>query len=94
MAAAEAEAVVLTADRAEAETDELRTALGAPGDGFLKMVRREGYRWEGDVQVEAAETPRAPSSVAPSEGPRFRLVLEDRDVHLLEGPNIIGRDPD
>jgi DNA polymerase-3 subunit delta' len=33
VAAAEAEAVVLTADRAEAETEELRTALGAGGSG-------------------------------------------------------------
>ncbi|OBJ06191.1 DNA polymerase III subunit delta' [Mycobacterium sp. 1482292.6] len=33
VAAAEAEAVVLTADRAEAETEELRTALGAGGTG-------------------------------------------------------------
>lgn len=33
VAAADAEAVVLTADRAEAETEELRTALGAGGTG-------------------------------------------------------------
>jgi DNA polymerase III subunit delta' len=33
VAAAEAEAIALTADRAEAETDELRTALGAGGTG-------------------------------------------------------------
>jgi len=33
VAAAEAEAVVLTADRAETETEELRTALGAGGTG-------------------------------------------------------------
>ncbi|MCV6986730.1 DNA polymerase III subunit delta' [Mycobacterium shinjukuense] len=33
VAAAEAEAVVLTTDRAEAETEELRTALGAGGTG-------------------------------------------------------------
>jgi DNA polymerase-3 subunit delta' len=33
VAAAEAEAIVLTADRAEAETEELRTALGAGGTG-------------------------------------------------------------
>ncbi|ARG92656.1 DNA polymerase III subunit delta' C-terminal domain-containing protein, partial [Mycobacterium kansasii] len=33
VAAAEAEALVLTADRAEAETEELRTALGAGGTG-------------------------------------------------------------
>ena len=33
VAAAEAEAVVLTADRADAETEELRTALGAGGSG-------------------------------------------------------------
>ncbi|MDV3246526.1 DNA polymerase III subunit delta' [Mycobacterium avium subsp. hominissuis] len=33
VAAAEAEAVVLTAERAEAETEELRTALGAGGTG-------------------------------------------------------------
>lgn len=33
VAAAEAEAVVLTAERAEAETEELRTALGAGGAG-------------------------------------------------------------
>lgn len=84
----------VTDDALRSQIAKLRTALGAPGDRFLRMVRREGYRWEGDVQVEAAETPRALSSVAPSEGPRFRLVLEDRDVHLLEGPNVIGRDPD
>lgn len=33
VAAAEAEAIALTADRAEAETEELRTALGAGGSG-------------------------------------------------------------
>ncbi|WP_275993926.1 DNA polymerase III subunit delta' C-terminal domain-containing protein, partial [Mycolicibacillus trivialis] len=33
VAAAEAEAVALTADRAESETEELRTALGAGGTG-------------------------------------------------------------
>ncbi|OBF86798.1 DNA polymerase III subunit delta' [Mycobacterium sp. 852002-51163_SCH5372311] len=33
VAAAEAEAIALTADRAEAETEELRTALGAGGTG-------------------------------------------------------------
>src|SRR5262249_6697129 len=79
-------------DGLRSQIAKLRTALGAPGDGVLKMVRREGYRWEADVSVEADAAPI--SSVAPSDGPKFRLVLEDRDIQLLEGPNIVGRNPD
>ncbi len=46
-------------------------------------------------------TPAADRPVRPAEGessprptPRFRLVLETREVQLLEGENVIGRDPD
>jgi len=84
----------VTDDALRAQIAKLRRALGDAGDDLVEMVRREGYRWNGDVQVEAeAAAPSRPTkSVAPSDAPRFRLVLEDREVQLLEGQNVIGRD--
>src|SRR5262252_4581666 len=57
----------VTDDALRSQIAKLRTALGAPGDGFVKMVRREGYRWEADVQVEAGDSLEAVQSVAPKE---------------------------
>jgi len=84
----------VTDDAVGAQIAKLRRALGDAGDDSLKMVRREGYRWDADVRVEDA-APRPPRrTVAPAAGPRFRLILEDREIQLLDGPNVIGRDQD
>jgi len=86
----------VTDDALRAQIAKLRRALGDAGDDLVEMVRREGYRWTGDVQTEAEDEAAAPSrptkSVVHSDAPRFRLVLEDREVQLLEGPNVIGRE--
>jgi DNA-binding winged helix-turn-helix (wHTH) protein len=85
--------VAVTDEAVSAQVTRLRRALGDAGDDLLKMVRREGYRWEAPVRVEEASARRSGrSAVRPSRGPRFRLVLEDREVQLVEGPNVIGRD--
>lgn len=86
-------AAAVTDEAVSAQIAKLRRALGDGGDDLLKMVRREGYRWDAEVRVEDAAPRRAVREVSrPSRGPRFRLVLEDREVQLVEGPNVIGRD--
>jgi len=86
----------VTDDALRAQIAKLRRALGDAGDGLVEMVRREGYRWNGDVRMEAEAEALAPArpakSAVPRDAHRFRLVLEDREVQLLEGPNVIGRD--
>jgi DNA-binding winged helix-turn-helix (wHTH) protein len=83
--------VAVTDEAVRAQIVRLRRALGEAGDELVKSVRQEGYRWEGDVWVEDAPRARAARSVLPR-GPRFRLVLDDREVQLLDGANVIGRD--
>jgi len=84
----------VTDDALRAQIAKLRRALGDAGDDLVEMVRREGYRWTGDVQTEAeAAAPSRPAkSAVHPDAHRFRLVLEDREVQLLEGPNVIGRE--
>src|SRR6185295_4290450 len=43
----------VTDDALRAQIAKLRRALGDAGDGLVEMVRREGYRWNGDVRIEA-----------------------------------------
>jgi DNA-binding winged helix-turn-helix (wHTH) protein len=81
----------VTDEAVRAQIVRLRRALGDSGEELVKSVRQEGYRWEGDVRVEDAPKRRAVRSVVPR-GPRFRLVLDDREVQLLDGANVIGRD--
>lgn len=87
--------VAVTDDALRFQVAELRKAFGDNGDAFIQTIRREGYRWEAPVRA-AADRPVRPvvTDGAPPSGPRFRLVLETREVQLLEGENIIGRDPD
>ena len=70
---------------------ELRRALGdsASDPAFIRTVYRFGYRFIGDV-VERGSTPRA----AVEAGPRPRIVFENRQVVLIDGPNVIGRAAD
>jgi hypothetical protein len=69
---------------------EIRRALrdSAHTPLFLRTVYGFGYRFVGElVDSQAA----APTALA---GPRPCLVFEDRQVILLEGPNVIGRAPE
>lgn len=87
--------VAVTDDALRFQVTELRKALGGSGEAFIRTIRREGYRWEEPVRA-AADRPVRPAGEDPGlrPGPRFRLVLETREIQLLEGENVIGRDPD
>ncbi|MFY9550348.1 MAG: FHA domain-containing protein [Thermoanaerobaculia bacterium] len=85
----------VTDDALRFQVAELRKAFGAKGAMFISTIRREGYRWEAAVRAAADR----PLRVAEELGgrrpePRYRLVLETREVQLLEGENVVGRDPD
>src|SRR5262245_49327426 len=87
--------VAVTDDALRFQVGELRKAFGDTGDAFIQTIRREGYRWEAPVRAAAdrpIRTVEGGDTTRPA--PRFRLVLETREVQLLEGENIIGRDPD
>ena len=87
--------VAVTDDALRFQVAELRKAFGERGDAFISTIRREGYRWEAPVKVAADR----PVRVAEEAGgkrvePRYRLVLDTREIQLLEGENVVGRDPD
>jgi DNA-binding winged helix-turn-helix (wHTH) protein len=88
--------VAVTDDVLRYQVGELRKAFGAAGETFIRTIRREGYRWEAPIRGEAHRPARSePSGGSGKEsGLRHRLVLESREVPLLEGENVIGRDPD
>ena len=76
------------------QVGDLRKALGASGEAFIQTIYSEGYRWEAAVRPVADRPvrPAGPDFSRPRS--RFRLVLEEREVQLLEGEHILGRDPD
>jgi DNA-binding winged helix-turn-helix (wHTH) protein len=87
--------VAVTDDALRFQVVDLRKALGDQGESFIQTVRGEGYRWE--ATVKAAASRRIGSTAADRSIParaRFRLTLETHEVQLVEGDNIIGRDPD
>ena len=88
--------VAVTDDAVRFQVAELRKAFGENGETFIQTIRREGYRWEAPVRPAADRPvrPVVPDGSAGPPPPRFRLVLETREVQLLEGENVIGRDPD
>jgi hypothetical protein len=55
---------------------------------FVRTVYRFGYRFVGEVTEDVAPTPKEQTRA------RLCLVFENRQVVLLEGANVIGRDPD
>lgn len=61
---------------------EIRSALGKEAD-LLRTVHGLGYAFSGDAQEEAR--------LAPS---RFYALLGDREIPLVEGDNVLGRDGD
>jgi len=68
--------------------NEVRAALGddPKQPRFIRTVRGHGYAFQG-------ETSAAPADAPPSHrrGASFHLVLEDREVTLHEGENLLGR---
>jgi DNA-binding winged helix-turn-helix (wHTH) protein len=87
--------MAVTDDAVRYQVSELRKALAEGGEEFIQTIHREGYRWEAPVR-SVADRPVRPSDseTAKSSRARFRLVLETREVQLIEGENVIGRDPD
>jgi DNA-binding winged helix-turn-helix (wHTH) protein len=87
--------VAVTDDALRFQVAELRKVFGETGEAFIQTIRGEGYRWEAPVRPAADRAVRPPVPQASSGAPpRFRLVLDTREVQLLEGENLIGRDPD
>jgi hypothetical protein len=66
---------------------ELRAAIGdrARGSKLLRTVHGFGYAFSGYVVDDGSE--------AVSGEPRFRLVRAGRTFALVEGENVLGRDP-
>jgi len=69
---------------------ELRQALGddARAARFVRTVYGFGYAFIGDVREEPAAPRRSRTT------PGMRLVMGRREIALLEGENILGRDED
>ena len=88
--------VAVTDDVLRYQVGELRKAFGAAGATFIRTIRREGYRWEAPIRGRptARTGLAAPGDEARRPEARHRLVSGSREVPLLEGENVIGRDPD
>jgi DNA-binding winged helix-turn-helix (wHTH) protein len=69
---------------------EIRRALNdsASSPVFVRTVYGFGYRFVGDVTVDTAATRSLPSRV------KLCVVWAGRELILMEGANIIGREPD
>jgi len=69
---------------------EIRRALHDPASKprFIRTVHRVGYRFTGDV-IEETNVARAPSVHS-----RLYLMLDQREIMLMEGANVVGRAPD
>jgi DNA-binding winged helix-turn-helix (wHTH) protein len=67
---------------------EIRRALqdSASTPSFVRTVYRFGYRFVGDVSVDGAVAP------ARTRGATLCLVVDAREVVLLDGANVIGRE--
>ncbi|MEP6995133.1 MAG: FHA domain-containing protein, partial [Acidobacteriota bacterium] len=76
----------VTDDSLRVQVFDLRKAFGADGERFIKTVPREGYRWEVDVRSGGAMGAAAGATVA------CRLVLAGREIDLVEGENLLGRE--
>ncbi len=68
---------------------ELREAMGEKGrrDGFLRTVHGFGYAFSGDAAADDSGA-RVPAVSA------FSLVKDGRAFPLVEGENVLGRDPE
>jgi len=65
---------------------QVRRALGRDGAAYVRTVHGFGYAFDGEAKEEPSR--RAPVSVA------AHLTWNRRSIVLLDGENVIGRDPD
>ena len=77
----------VTDDSLQVQVFELRKALGAGAEEFIKTVPREGYRWEAEVRTGDVKT-----TTVSGADVICRLGVEHREIELAEGENILGRD--
>jgi DNA-binding winged helix-turn-helix (wHTH) protein len=89
--------LAVTDDALRFQVSELRKALGADAEHFIRTVPGEGYRWEARTRQEKAEHPfewgyRDPGTKSRPVG--HRLILESREIELSDGENVLGRDRD
>lgn len=82
--------VAVTDDALRFQVSELRKALGDRAESWIRTIPREGYRWEGAVARERGSKGAGSAAGEIS----YRLVLESREIELVRGDNIIGRDPE
>jgi len=70
---------------------EVRAALGEDPKRprFIRTLRGHGYAFFGETASGASEAPRSARRAV-----SFRLVLDDREVALREGENLLGREED
>jgi DNA-binding winged helix-turn-helix (wHTH) protein len=80
--------IVVSESNLTSVVTELRAALGdeARRPRFIRTVYGFGYAFCGEA-VEVADGP----PPATPRGPRLRLFLDDREIALREGENILGR---
>ncbi len=71
--------------------NEVRAALGddSKRPRFIRTLRGHGYAFFGETVAGASEAARSPRR-----GVSLRLVLDDREVALHEGENLLGREED
>lgn len=88
--------VAVTDDALRFQVSELRKALGAEGESFIRTIPREGYRWEAPVRKETQHRFEwGYRERGDTEGEvRHRLILASREIELSEGENVVGRDRD
>jgi len=68
---------------------EVREAIGesAAKPRWIRTVHRHGYAFSGEAEA-------APAGTSTARGTSFRLVWADREIALVEGINVLGRDED
>jgi DNA-binding winged helix-turn-helix (wHTH) protein len=86
--------LAVTDDAVRFQVMELRRAFGRDGGEFIRTIRGEGYRFEPKIVVAPDRAVRPARSAEPRARAKCRLVLSDREIQLVDGENIVGRDPD
>lgn len=83
-------ATYVSEDTLASSISDIRAAIGEGGrdSRFIRTVHGYGYAFHGDT---SEERPGRPASTVDSE---WRLILEDRQILLFEGENLLGREAD
>jgi DNA-binding winged helix-turn-helix (wHTH) protein len=75
---------------------DLRAALGddAREPRIIRTVHRFGYAFRASVQKPPAPSARRPERRRPTPRVACRVLWEGREVHLQDGENVLGREPE